>query len=433
VRHAVTRTFIERPADLPGWAHRLIPASKRRYLEGLKRVDATPFGRPVVADVLGRSLSIGGRERIDFATGCYLGLDFDVAEADVDAARRWGLRNGWSRASGTLPLGRELEAELADQLGFEACRIGASISLINYSVFYSLKHLFPVALVDADAHMTMVRGVRAAYGRGRDVLTFPNNDVPALEAMLRGLPADLPKLVVVDGVYSMRGVRAPLRAILDLCHAHGATCYIDDAHGVGVLGDRGLGVAETLTAADRDRTLLVGGFSKAASNPVGFIAFPQRVWYGVDAADFLTFCGPPSNFHAAVALRHLRAFHTPAYAALRRRVRTASLRLHAVCAAASIATMSEPGMPMLSVRIQGPAMEAIVAELDRRGIFAKIAIFPVARAGSEAVRFSITAMHTDAQLDALASALRAVAPMCVRTAELAVVRSLGRGVQHAHG
>jgi 7-keto-8-aminopelargonate synthetase-like enzyme len=413
VRHHLTRTFIERPEELPRWLLPLIPHSKRLLLDGLRRIDASPYGRPQVSDLQLRTLTIGGQPRTDFATGCYLGLDFDLTHEDVEQVRRWGLRNGWSRASGVTPITQALEGELARRTGFDTCRIGPSISLINYSVFHALKTLFPAVLIDADAHMTLKRGVRAAYD-ARCVSQFPNNDLGALRQQLQALPSDLPKLVVVDGVYSMRGVRAPLRAILDLCREHGATCYIDDAHGFGILGEWGLGAAEGLTAEDRQHTVFVGGFSKSASNPVAFIAFPQHLWYGIDAADFLTFCGPPSNVHSVVALRHLRAFETGPYRERRRRVRESSLALHRLCAQSGIATFSEPGMPILSVRIPNDGMERIVAALDAHGIFAKIAIYPVVRLGEECIRFCLTAMHTDEQLHRLGQALAAVAPQCLQ-------------------
>lgn len=416
LRHNVANTFVTRPARLPNWLLWLIPASKRRLLTNLKRIDASPFGRAAVLGIADRTLTMDAGDRVDFATGCYLGLDFDLVDDDIAAVRAGGLRNGWSRASGVTPITRALETALAERTGFDTCRIGASISLINYTIFHSLKLLFPVVVMDADAHMTLKRGVRAAYSDPSTIRAFPCNDTAALEAELRALPADLPKLVVVDGVYSMRGVRAPLRAILDLCAAHNAVCYVDDAHGMGITGDRGLGAADALTEADRTRTILVGGFSKACSNPVAFVAFPQRLWYGVDPADFLTFCGPPSNLHAVVALRHLRAFDTPSYAERRALVRERSERLHRRCDRLGIAVFSEPGLPILSVRITEDAMEDVVGALDAHGIFAKVAIHPVARVGEECVRFCITSLHTDAQIARLAEALEAIAHRCLRIA-----------------
>lgn len=413
-KYHLTRALVERPESLPGWVMSLVPAAKRRILEGLKRIDASPYGRARVLEQHDRTLVIGGEERTDFATGCYLGLDTDITADDLFEVRRAGLRNGWSRASGTTALSRALEGELERRLGFECCRLSPSISLANYSIFHTLKGLFPLVILDEDAHMTVKRGVRAAYPE-RCVRSFSCSDIRGLREALEALPADLPKLVAVDGVYSMRGVRADLRAILDLCRAYNATCYVDDAHGFGILGEHGLGVAEQLSPEDKSRVILAGSFSKACSNPVAFVAFPRHLWYGIDAADFLTFCGPPSNVHSVVALRHLRAFDLAPYRARRQLVSARSEALHALCAEEGIAVYSEPGMPILTVRIADVAMERVVSALDARGIFAKIAICPVTRPGQECVRFCVTAAHSDAEIERLARALREIAPLCLQS------------------
>ena len=405
-QQTLTRLLVETPEALPWWAGLLLPQKTRAYLEGLKRIAATPLARPKVDRVEGRTLTIGAERVTDFATGAYLGLDFDVTGEDLDAVRAVGLRNGWSRASGTTPPGRELEEELAARLGFEACRVAASISLLNLTLFYSLKHLFPIAICDADAHLSIKRGLRAAYPSNA-LFSFANNDMKALETLLEGLPRRLPKLIAVDGVYSMRGTRADLERLLPLCRRFNATCYLDDAHGFGVLGEEGLGVVEALAPADRARCILVGSFSKACSNPIAFVAFPEASWYGIDAADAFSFCGPPSNLHAIIALRHLRAFDR--LAGRRRQLEDTSRALHAWCAALGLETLSTPGLPLLCVRIADQRMEACVATLAEHAIHAKIAIFPVVRPGHECVRFGLTALHDEAHLAALRTALVAMA------------------------
>lgn len=411
LRHTLTRTFVETPERVPAWAYRLLPKRQRDLLRGLKRIDASRFGRVVMEDVEGRRLQTPHGERFDFATGSYLGLEGDLTDEDVEQTRRWGLRNGWSRASGITPVSGGMERALATSLGFDEARLAPCISLINLLVFHALERLFPFVIVDADAHLTLKRGVRAAYPPHR-VFSFRGADLSTLEAVLRKLPADLPKLVVTDGIYSMRGVEADVRGMLDRCHDHGGTLVIDDAHGFGILGERGLGVVEKLDARDRRSTILIGGFSKAAANPLGFIAFSKELWWGVDAADFLSFCGPPSNLHTLVAHRHLDAFDTEPMRARRNRVRDASRRLHAHCERLGIETASTPGLPILSVRFADHAMEAIVTQLDAAGIFAKVAIYPVARHGEESVRFCLTATHTEEALACLEAALTRVARLC---------------------
>ncbi len=410
VRYRLTRLLLERllekRAPLPLWAKLLLPERVQAWLSGLERIDATPLARAEFTAAYDRRLAHQGRELCDFATGAYLGLERDANETDLALARHFGLRNGWSRASGTTPITRCLELALAQKLGFEQSRLAPSISLLNLTVFYSLKHLLPVALVDSDAHLSIKRGVKAAYGA---CATFPHNDLAALERALRRFPRSLPKLVAVDGLYSMRGEVAPVGPLVALCRRYGAVCYVDDAHGFGVLGDRGLGVAEALDAGAAAHCIYVASFSKAYSNPLAFIAFPARLWVGIDASDALTFCGPPSNFHAAVALRHLD--NTERYRGQREHLARISQRLHAHCRAAGLRTLSSPGMPLLCVGIDDAQMEASVAVLERFRVFAKVAIFPVARRGDECLRFSLTALHGNDDVARLQAALDGLAAL----------------------
>ncbi|MCB9692042.1 MAG: pyridoxal phosphate-dependent aminotransferase family protein [Alphaproteobacteria bacterium] len=390
---------------------RLLPIDPSTPLGGLARLRAMPMADVVVDAVEGRELHVGPHVLVDFATGAYLGLDRDLRDEDVAEARRWGLRNGWSRATGSTGLTRALEQELAAALGMDAVRLSTSAALLNASAFHGLRTTRPVAIYDQDVHISVAQGIRAAYP-SRDRHVFPHADLRALERLLTRLPEG-PKVIAVDGIYSMRGSRAPLVELVELARAHDALLFVDDVHGFGITGPNGLGSIESVPPELRGSCALLGSFAKAASNPVAFLAYPHAEWAGVESAPALVYSGPPSNLHVAVCRRHLAAF--PRYASRRERVRRASLRLHATLADRHVHTASEPGSPVVAVGVQDASAEAVVDHLYAAGILCKAALYPVVRRGDEVLRFTVTAAHTDAHILRLEEALLPVTPLLRRT------------------
>jgi 8-amino-7-oxononanoate synthase len=386
-------------------------ASAEVATDGMTRLFASPMTHLDVEQVDRRWIRVGGRWLVDFATGAYLGLDSSLTDEDVATARRWGLRNGWSRATGTTPPTLSLERELAASLGMDRVRLSTSAALLNQSAFHALQAAFPAAAFDQDAHLSLQQGLRAAYPVGCR-RPFRHDDPAHLDDVLRTLPAG-PKLVGIDGVYSMRGTVARIEDLLAVCRRHDAVLYIDDVHGFGVRGPRGLGAIESVPDADRDRVLLLGSFAKSASNPVAFLAYPHRLWQAVEGIPALNYSGPPSTLHVAACRRHLASF--PALAPRRARLRSASERLHRACHAHRVETLSTPGSAILAVAVHDQGVESAVAELFALGLVCKVAVHPVVRRGDEVLRFTLTATHTDAQLDLLEQALMHVSPYLRRT------------------
>ena len=296
-------------------------------------------------------------------------------------------------------------------MGFDAARLSTSAALINYSAFHSFVDHFACAIVDQDAHLTIKQGVAAAFPSARRHVV-PHADLEALERMLARLPA--PALVCVDGVYSMRGTLAPTASLAASCARYGATLFLDDVHGFGVLGERGTGVVEAVPAALRPHVILLASFAKSASNPVAFVAYPERHWMAVEGIPALNYSGPPSNLHVAVCARHIDQWG--AMAERRLRVRAASAALHGWCERLGVVTLSPSGSPILAVGLLDAYAEPAVEALAADGILCKLAVYPVVRRGDEVLRFTLTASHTDAQLQALMGALRGLVPFLRRSA-----------------
>ncbi len=372
---------------------------------GLARIRSTPFMHRLVTRIDGRTIQANGSTIVDFAHCGYLGVDHDLSLEDVATAKYWGLRNGWSRITGSTSLSRGLEVELEARLGFPHARLGQSISLINLTVFSALAKRFPNFLLERDIHITLRNGISAGIDRNsHQIMNWSMSDLGTLKNHLDALPYNEPKLITIDGIYSMKGVSAPIEELLSLCTTYNAVLYIDDAHGFGVEGHNGYGVIEGKKSFDPSRVIYVGSFSKCTSNPVAFICFDSSLQDLIDGfAHFLSFCGPPSNIHIATSLRHLKNFPKADFQAKRKRLTSLSEAVYDGCSAKGIPVLSSRGSPIVSMRINPDMMEEVVQHFYSGGVLGKPAIFPVVRRGDELIRFTVSAAHTDENINRLIS------------------------------
>ena len=175
---------------------------------------------------------------------------------------------------------------------------------------------------------------------------FPwkNNDLNDLKTKLEDLPKESKKLIVVDGIYSMKGSIAPIKELNEIAESTNSYIFIDDAHGFGTVGPRGLGILDLLNIKNNDRLIYLGSFSKSASNPVGFVSCSKILADYLDAsAGFLIYSGPPSNLHVATSLRHLINFDTQKYKGLRYKIYSLSKWAHKECLNHNIKVLSTCG------------------------------------------------------------------------------------------
>ena len=126
---------------------------------GLEDILKSPIMGLLASKKTGRKIDVENHgEFVDFSTCCYLGLDHDLTNEDLKQVELHGLRNGWSRISGTSSLCRDLETEISKKMNFEETRLSPSISLINFTIFNSLASVFDFCLFDIDCHYTMKIG-----------------------------------------------------------------------------------------------------------------------------------------------------------------------------------------------------------------------------------------------------------------------------------
>jgi len=223
-----------------------------------------------------RRVTINGKELIMLGSNNYLGLTTDprVKQAAIDAIKKYGTGCTGSRfLNGTLDLHVQLEAELAAFYRKEDCIVFSTGYQTNLGVVSALVRRGDIAITDKLDHASIVDGCQMSYGQ---VKRFAHNDPDSLEAMLKTLPRDAGKLIIVDGIFSMEGDIAPLDRIVPLVKKYHCRLMVDDAHAVGVLGKQGRGTAEHF-GVEIDVDLIMGTFSKSFATIGGYVVGDHKI------------------------------------------------------------------------------------------------------------------------------------------------------------
>ncbi len=261
------------------------------WLETLQDIEALRATHPmmdaVIDEIDGRMIRVGDQWLADFASCNYLGFDLDpeIIQAIPAYLETWGTHPSWSRLLGSPVLYEQIETQLTELLGCEDSLVLPTITHIHASVIPVLAASGTIFL-DARSHKTMYDGCQVARSRGAAIRRFRFEDPDHLEELLAA-ERDRARLVCMDGVNSMTGNAPDLPAFAEVARRHGALLYVDDAHGFGVIGERspeesspygrrGNSVVRHF-GESYDDVVLVGGFSKAYSSLLAFIACPTEV------------------------------------------------------------------------------------------------------------------------------------------------------------
>lgn len=219
---------------------------------------------------------MSGRKVLMFGSNSYLGLTNHpkVIEAAVEATKKYGTGCAGSRfLNGTLDLHLELEKELAEFVGKEDAIIYSTGFQVNLGVVSCVTGREDYVICDELDHASIVEGRRLSFSTA---LKYKHNDMDALEKELQKCKPDKVKLIVVDGVFSMEGDIANLPEIVRLAKQYNASIMVDEAHGLGVLGDHGRGTCNHFGLTN-DVDLIMGTFSKSLAAIGGFIAADESV------------------------------------------------------------------------------------------------------------------------------------------------------------
>lgn len=354
---------------------------------------------------------IGGLPTILAGTNNYLGLTFDascIAAANAALEHEGTGTTGSRMANGSYSGHRELEHELAAFYGKREAIVFSTGYQANLGMISALAGPEDVVLIDADCHASIYDGCRLG---GAQVIRFRHNNAEDLGKRLRRLgSAAKDALIVVEGLYSMLGDRAPLAEIVEVKRQFGGYLLVDEAHSLGVEGSGGRGIAEAQGVLG-DVDFIVGTFSKSLGGVGGFCVSdcPELDLIRYASRPYMFTASPAPATIASVrqALRLLADGH-----ALRERLGENFARLHSNLAALGY-TLGAPPSPVVAVIL--PDRVAALKHwsgLLERGVYVNLMVPPATPNGESLVRCSVSAAHTPTQIDTISEAfadLRAVA------------------------
>lgn len=356
-----------------------------------------PFGVTVERIVSATQAMVNGRQTILAGTNNYLGLTFDpqCIDAACAAVHEEGTGTTGSRmANGSYAGHVALERELADFFGCRAAIVFSTGYLANLGVLSTLAGPNDVILLDADCHASIYDGCRLG---GAEVIRFRHNDVNDLDKRLRRLGERASNtLILVEGIYSMLGDRAPLGDIAAVKQKYGAYLLVDEAHSLGVLGERGRGLAEEAGVED-GVDFIVGTFSKSLGATGGFCVSrrPELEWVRYASRPYI-FSASPSPSVIASTRTALRILHTRPE--LRDRLWTNTHHLYQGLQDLGFTLGSEP-TPVIAVLMDTREQTlAFWNGLLQRGVYVNLMLPPATPNGTFLLRCSVSAAHTPEQI-----------------------------------
>jgi 8-amino-7-oxononanoate synthase len=383
-------------------------------LERLRR--KSPMYDAVIDEIDGRRIRIGDQWLVDYASCNYLGfdLDRDIMDAVDPLVRKWGTHPSWSRLLGNPRPYIDIEERLTQLLGAPDTLVLPTITHIHTSVIPVLVGQGTV-LMDAQAHKTIYDGCAIARGRGANLVRFAANDPHDLEEQLRTANPRLPRVVCMDGVNSMTGNAPDLAAFARVCREYDALLYVDDAHGFGVIGEapttqnpygrRGNSIVRYV-GESYDNIVLVGGFSKAYSSLLAFLALPTSLknMLKVAAPPYL-YSGPSPTASLATVLAGLQV-NDERGDAIRADLHRKTTRVLDTVAALGLSTPNTSGFPIIELPLANPDDIDFVGDfLFDRGIYVTLAAYPLVPRNQVGFRIQTTAANTDEEIDQLCAVL----------------------------
>ena len=351
----------------------------------------------------GTTVTLDGRELIMLSSNDYLGLSFHpkVIEAGRAALLKWGTSTTGARISnGSRAYHTELEEKLASFLNREACHVSVAGYLSCLSSVATFAQKGDVILADKNIHSCLWDGIRLSMAT---VERFSHNSPDDLREVLAATSPDAPKLLVIEGVYSMEGHIARLPEIAEIAEEHGLFTVLDDAHGFGVLGRQGRGTVDHFALNDKV-DIVCGSLSKSLASTGGFVASSREVIeYLRTHSKQTVFSAAISPSQAACAQMSLTLMQNEPHHLERLWSNTRKYRAMLKSLGLDTWESETPAVPIVlgSKERVYPFWKALL----EKGVFTVMSIAPGVPAGKDLIRTAISAMHTDEQLEKIADAM----------------------------
>ena len=351
----------------------------------------------------GTVVRLDGKDVIMLSSNDYLGLSFHpkVVEAARTAILEWGTSTNGARISnGSRAFHVELEEKLAEFLGREACHVHAAGYLSCMSSVAAFAQKGDVIFADKNIHSCLWDGIRLSVAT---VERFSHNNPEDLRQVVAATNTDAPKLLVLEGVYSMEGHIARLPELTEIAEENGCFTVLDDAHGFGVLGRQGRGTADHFGLTDKV-DVVCGSLSKSLASVGGFVSGTTEV------IEYLRTHSKQTTFSAAIS----PAQAASAQAALNV-LRTEPEHLERLWANTRKYKAILKNLGLDTWESETPAVPIVLGSKERvyifwralleKGVFTVMSIAPAVPAGKDLIRTAVSAMHTDEQLERVGDAM----------------------------
>ncbi|WP_396588555.1 aminotransferase class I/II-fold pyridoxal phosphate-dependent enzyme [Bermanella sp. R86510] len=340
---------------------------------------------------------VNGKTVTMLGSNNYLGLTIDkrVRQSAVDAINQFGTSLTGSRLlNGTHALHEELEKELAQFLNKEAALVFTTGYQANIGITTALAGKNDYLLLDKFNHASITDGADLAKGK---TVYYKHNDMDDLEHVLQSIPQECGKIIMVDGVFSMEGDLCDLPNVNRLAKKYGARLVVDDAHGVGVIGEAGRGTANHFNI-ENDVDLIAGTFSKALASIGGFVAGDKAVIESIKhfgRSVLFSASLPPAS--VAAALTSLRILQQEPERVTRLNDNADYMREQLIERGFHIGPSTTPIIPI----IVGEDIKALTLwrELLAKGLYVNAVIYPAVGKNQALLRTSYTSEHTREHLN----------------------------------
>jgi len=351
-----------------------------------------PFFIPIES-VQDHRVMINGREFIMIGSNGYLGLAADprMKEAGINAIKKYGSTCSGSRfLNGTLDIHIKLENDLAEFFEKDNAIVFSTGFQTNLGIISAISGKDDILIIDRQDHASIIDGCRLSFA---DVKKYRHNDMEDLERILKTLPENRGKLIIVDGVFSMEGDLSNLPEIVRLKKKYNARLLVDDAHGIGVHGEKGRGTCEQFNLL-HEVDMIMGTFSKAFASLGGFVVAEKDVITHIKhTARSLIFSA--SMIPASVASAQMALDIIKSEPERRKRLWNITQKV--------LKGFKEIGLDV--GESESPVIPVIIGEDDKcfgfwkmlmaNGIFANPVISPATPPGRALIRTSYMATHTD--------------------------------------
>jgi 8-amino-7-oxononanoate synthase len=365
-----------------------------------------PFFR-IIESEQDTEVTINGEQVLMFGSNSYLGLTTHPAlkEASKSAIDKYGSGCAGSRfLNGTLDLHIELEEKLAKFVGKESALVFSTGFQVNLGVISSIPGRHDYIIMDDLDHACIIDGARLSFAK---TLKYRHNDMVSLEKALQKCKEDSIKLIAVDGVFSMEGDLANLPEIVKLAKKYKANIFVDDAHGIGVMGKLGAGTADHFGLTN-DVDMIMGTFSKSLASIGGFVAADNdTINYLKHNARSLIFSASiaPANAASVIAAIDLIQQEPERIEKLWINTYYAMDRLNAAGF-----DIGHTVTPIIPIYIRDTAKTFMLTKmLLEQGIFVNPIVTPAVSNESSLIRYSLMATHSIDQIDESIDKITAIA------------------------